>query len=104
MSIISVEIIKTLHGREMQKTTKKKNEQRQKGERGTEAIVPSPFHYSFCSPCSFLSLFVFLLLFFDILHFWDNVNLFKYYPVKYLEIALILSIVQIKPAYKFPSE
>ena len=30
-------------------------------------IQLSPFHYSFCSPCSFLSLFIFLLLFFAIL-------------------------------------
>ena len=27
-------------------------------------MLLSPFHHSFCSPCSFLSLFVFLLLFF----------------------------------------
>ena len=37
MSIISVEIIKTIDEREMQKTTKEK--QRQEGSRGTEAIV-----------------------------------------------------------------
>ena len=39
----------------------------------------------------------------DILHFWDNVHLFKYYQWKYLKIALILSIAQIKPVYKFPN-
>ena len=33
----------------------------------------------------------------DIWHFWDNIHLFKYYPV----IPLILSITQIKPVYKF---
>ena len=37
MSIISVEIMKTIDEREMQKTTKEK--QRQKGARETEAIV-----------------------------------------------------------------
>ena len=37
MSIISVEIVKTIDEREMQKTTKEK--QRQKGARETEAIV-----------------------------------------------------------------
>ena len=37
MPIISVEIMKTIDEREMQKTTKEK--QRQKGARGTEAIV-----------------------------------------------------------------
>ena len=38
MAIISVEIMKTIDEREMQKT-KRKNKQRQKGARGTEAIV-----------------------------------------------------------------
>ena len=38
MPIISVEIIKTINEREMQKTLKR-NKQRQKGARGTEAIV-----------------------------------------------------------------
>ena len=37
MPIISAEIMKTIDEREMQKTTKEK--QRQKGARGTEAIV-----------------------------------------------------------------
>ena len=37
MPIISVEIMKTIDEREMQKTTKEK--QRQKGARGTEGIV-----------------------------------------------------------------
>ena len=37
MPIISIEIMKTIDEREMQKTTKEK--QRQKGARGTEAIV-----------------------------------------------------------------
>ena len=37
MPIISVEIMKTIDEREMQKTTKEK--QRQKGARGTEALV-----------------------------------------------------------------
>ena len=37
MPIISVEIIKTIDEREMQKTTKEKH--RQKGARGIEAIV-----------------------------------------------------------------
>ena len=37
MLIISIEIMKTIDEREMQKTTKEK--QRQKGARGTEAIV-----------------------------------------------------------------
>ena len=37
MPIISVEIMKTIDEREMQKITKEK--QRQKGARGTEAIV-----------------------------------------------------------------
>ena len=37
MLIISVEIIKTVDGSELQKTTKEK--QRQKGARGTEPIV-----------------------------------------------------------------
>ena len=43
MSIISVEIMKTIDERELQKkkktTAKKQNKQRQKGARGTEAIV-----------------------------------------------------------------
>ena len=39
MLIISVEIMKTTDEREMQKKRKKKNKQRQKGARGTEAIV-----------------------------------------------------------------
>ena len=39
MPIISVETVKTIDEREMQKTTKKTNKQRQKGARGTEAIV-----------------------------------------------------------------
>ena len=38
MLIISVEIMKTINEREMQKK-QKKNKQRQKGVRGTEAIV-----------------------------------------------------------------
>ena len=38
MPIISVEIMKTIDERELQKTTKE-NTQRQKGTRGTEAIV-----------------------------------------------------------------
>ena len=38
MSIISVEIMKTIDGKEMQKQ-QKKNKQRQKGARETEAIV-----------------------------------------------------------------
>ena len=38
MPIISVEIMKTINERELQKTTKE-NKQRQKGTRGTEAIV-----------------------------------------------------------------
>ena len=38
MPISSVEIMKTIDKREMQKTTKK-NKQRQEGARGTEAIV-----------------------------------------------------------------
>ena len=38
MPIISVEIMKTIDEREMQKK-QKKNKQRQKGARGTEAIV-----------------------------------------------------------------
>ena len=38
MLIISVEIMKTIDERELQKTTKE-NKQRQKGTRGTEAIV-----------------------------------------------------------------
>ena len=39
MPIISVEIIKTIDQRKMQKTTKEKQKKRQKGARGTEAIV-----------------------------------------------------------------
>ena len=40
MPIISVEITKTIDERELQKNKKqKKNKQRQKGARGTEAIV-----------------------------------------------------------------
>ena len=40
MLIISVEIMKTIDERKMQKTTTKKtNKQRQKGARGTEATV-----------------------------------------------------------------
>ena len=39
MPITSVEIMKTIDKREMQKTTKEKNKQRQKGARGTKAIV-----------------------------------------------------------------
>ena len=39
MLIISIEIMKTIDEREMQKKRKKKNKQRQKGARGTEAIV-----------------------------------------------------------------
>ena len=39
MLIISVEIMKTIDEREMQKTKKTKNKQRQKRARGTEAIV-----------------------------------------------------------------
>ena len=39
MPIISIEIIKTTDEREMQKTTQEKKKQRQKGARGTEAIV-----------------------------------------------------------------
>ena len=39
MPIISVEIMKTIDERELQKKTQKKNKQRQKGTRGTEAIV-----------------------------------------------------------------
>ena len=38
MPIISIEIMKTIDERKMQKT-QKKNKQRQKGTRGTEAIV-----------------------------------------------------------------
>ena len=38
MPIISVEIMKTINERELQKTAKE-NKQRQKGTRGTEAIV-----------------------------------------------------------------
>ena len=37
MPIITIEIMKTINKREMQKTTKEK--QRQKGVKGTEAIV-----------------------------------------------------------------
>ena len=40
MQIISAEIMKTIDQRELQKNSnKKKNKQRQKGARGTEAIV-----------------------------------------------------------------
>ena len=39
MSIISVEITIKIDEREMQKTKQKKNKQRQKGARGTEAIA-----------------------------------------------------------------
>ena len=39
MPIISVEIMKTIDEREMQKTAKKKNKQRQKGAKVTEAIA-----------------------------------------------------------------
>ena len=40
MPVISVEIMKTIDEKEMQKKRKqKKNKQRQKGARGTEAIV-----------------------------------------------------------------
>ena len=37
--IISVEIMKTIDERELRKKKQKKNKQRQKGARGTEAIV-----------------------------------------------------------------
>ena len=39
MLIISVEIMKTIDERKMQKTTTKKNRQKQKRARGTEAIA-----------------------------------------------------------------
>ena len=40
MLIITVEIMRTIDGREMQKTTTtKKNKQREKGARKTEAVV-----------------------------------------------------------------
>ena len=39
MAIISLEIMKTIDEREMQKTKKNKNKQRQNGARGTEAIM-----------------------------------------------------------------
>ena len=39
MPIISVDIRKTIDEREMQKDNNKKKKQRQKGARGTEAIV-----------------------------------------------------------------
>ena len=39
MPIISVEIMETIDERELQKNNKEKNKQRQKGARGTEAIV-----------------------------------------------------------------
>ena len=39
MSIISVETMKTIDEREMQKKQQKKSKQRQKGARGREAIV-----------------------------------------------------------------
>ena len=37
--MISIEVMKTIDDREMQKTTTKKNRKRQKKARGTEAIV-----------------------------------------------------------------
>ena len=39
----------------------------------------------------------------DILHFWDNVHLFKYYPVKVPQNCFNFLITQIKPVYKFPN-
>ena len=39
MPIISVEIMETIDERELQKNNKEKNKQRQKGARGTEAMV-----------------------------------------------------------------
>ena len=39
MPIITVEIMKAIGERKMQKKQQKKNKQRQKGARGTEAIV-----------------------------------------------------------------
>ena len=39
MRIISVEIMKTIDERELQKKTAKENKQRQKGARGVEPIV-----------------------------------------------------------------
>ena len=39
MQIISVEIMKTIDERELHKTATKEKHQRQKGARGTEAIV-----------------------------------------------------------------
>ena len=39
----------------------------------------------------------------DVFCFWDNVHLAKYYLWKYLKIALIIWIAQIKPVYKFPN-
>ena len=39
MPIISVEIMETRDERELQKNNKEKNKQRQKGARGTEAMV-----------------------------------------------------------------
>ena len=39
MPIISIEIMKIIDERELQKKQQKKNKQRQKGARGTEAIV-----------------------------------------------------------------
>ena len=49
MAIISVEIMKTIDEREMQKT-KRKNKQRQKGARGTEAIMKGWFCCANFSP------------------------------------------------------
>ena len=39
MPVISVEIMETIDKRELQKNNKEKNKQRQKGARGTEAMV-----------------------------------------------------------------
>ena len=39
MPIISVEIVKTIDERELQKKQQKENKQRQKGARGTETIL-----------------------------------------------------------------
>ena len=39
MPIISVEIMETIDERELQKNNKEKNKQRQRGARGTEAMV-----------------------------------------------------------------
>ena len=54
MPIISVEIMKTIDERELQKTTKEK--QRQKGARGTEAIVKGWELSGFVVHLSFLQL------------------------------------------------